>query len=291
MHRIAILLTCFNRKEKTLKALSALYKAHEVEKDRISMAIYLTDDGSTDGTGEAIKTAYPEIKVLQGTGDLYWAGGMRHSWNEAKKGDYDAYLLLNDDTFIESSMFTELLDTHTYCLNKYGQGGIYCGATRDRETGEYTYGGHVFTNKFMAKYVKVLPNGKSPQPIELGNANIMWVSKNVVEQIGILSNKYIHGLADYDYTLMAVKENLPVLITPNYLGTCVNDHTNPYLKFPKMPFKQRLHFLYNPIGLDFKSNLQYNRRNFPYRLPIVYAMGWLKVVFPSLYIKRHNTLD
>ncbi|RRQ48845.1 glycosyltransferase family 2 protein [Maribacter algicola] len=288
MYRIAVLLTCFNRKEKTLKALSALHKAHEIEKDRISMSIYLTDDGSTDGTGEAVKTAYPEIKVLQGTGDLYWAGGMRHSWTEAKKRDYDAYLLLNDDTFVESRLFTELLDTHTYCLKKYGQGGVYCGATKDKETQEYTYGGHNFTNKFFAAFKSVIPNGKTPQECELGNANIMWVSKNVVDKVGILSDGYVHGLADYDYTLKAVKEELPVLITPNYLGTCVNDHSNPYIKFPKLSFKQRLDFLYNPIGLDFKSNLTYNKRHFPIRYPFVYLTGWLKVFFPNIYNKRHR---
>ena len=290
MIRVAVLLTCFNRKEKTLKALSALYKAYEVEMDRISMAIYLTDDGSTDGTGEAIKTAYPEIKVLQGTGDLYWAGGMRLAWSEALKGNYDSFLLLNDDTNVADNMFSELLETHLYSLNKYKQGGVYMGSTRDEVTDKHSYGGQIFTNRFMAKYVKVLPNGTSPQPVELGNANIMWVSKNVVEKIGILSEKYIHGLADFDYTLMAAKAKLPVLISSNYLGTCVNDHTNPYLKFSKMSFKQRLHFLYNPIGLDFKSNLQYNKRNFPYRLPIVYIMGLLKVLFPSVYLSRHGSL-
>jgi GT2 family glycosyltransferase len=290
MYNIAVLLTCFNRKTKTLTALEHLYAAYGQVRDELTLTIYLTDDGSTDGTGAAVKAAYPEAKVLQGTGSLYWAGGMRHSWTAALKGHYDAFLLLNDDTNVVPHLFTELLETHAYCLGTYGMGGVYMGSTQDGPTGAHSYGGHVFTNKFMAQYVRVLPNGQTPQPAELGNANIMWVSKDVVEQIGILSDSYIHGLADYDYTLMAVKHKLPVMITRNYLGTCINDHTNPYLKFPKMSFKERMKLLYNPVGLDFRSNLQYNWRNFPYRLPIVYVMGWVKVLFPSLYLKRYNNL-
>ncbi|TDT44751.1 GT2 family glycosyltransferase [Maribacter spongiicola] len=290
MYKIAVLLTCFNRKQKTLDSLKHLYLSLEKVKDDISIDIYLTDDGSTDGTAVAVAENYPNINVLQGTGSLYWAGGMRNSWNEAIKTEYDAFLLLNDDTNVYDTMFTELIETHAYSQKKYGKGGIYCGPTMDKDSKEYTYGGHNFTNKFLAHFTKVLPNGKSPQSCELGNANIMWVSKNVVDEIGILSKKYIHGLADYDYTLMAVKKELPVLVTPNYLGNCSDDHTNPYKTFAKLSFKKRVTLLHSPVGLDFKSNLEYNRQHFPVRLPIVYLMGWAKVIFPTIYAKRHSNL-
>ncbi|MFS4418798.1 glycosyltransferase family 2 protein [Maribacter sp. 2307ULW6-5] len=288
MYHIAVLLTCFNRREKTLKALSHLFAAQEKEKDQIALNVYLTDDGCSDGTAEAVAKMYPETKILQGTGDLYWAGGMRNSWQEALKGDHDAYLLLNDDTNMFANTFTDFLSTHKYCLKEFKKGGIYCGATLDGETQNYSYGGHVFTNKFLARYIKVVPNGVNPQSCELGNANIMWVSKNVVDTIGILSDEFVHGLADFDYTLMAKKKNLPVLLAPHYLGNCSNDHTNPYIKFPSLSFKERLKMLYSPLSLDFKSNLAYNRRNFPLRLPIVFLVGYLKVLFPSLYVKRHK---
>ena len=50
--KIAVLLTCFNRCQKTLKALDSLYKAAEVfnEKDsmKLNLEVFLTDDGCTD---------------------------------------------------------------------------------------------------------------------------------------------------------------------------------------------------------------------------------------------------
>ncbi|MFK7813559.1 MAG: glycosyltransferase family 2 protein [Maribacter sp.] len=285
MHSISVLLTCFNRKDKTLAALQALYKAHEVS-SQLSLTIYLTDDGSTDGTGDAVRKNYPQAKVLQGSGELYWAGGMRNSWREALKGNYDGYLLLNDDTEPYENFLQELLETHIYCTKKYNQGGVYVGSTLDGETNDISYGGYIFTNKFMGKFIRVIPNKKTPQECELGNANILLVHKDAVDKIGILTEGYGHGMADYDYTLKAVKANIPTLVTSNILGVCTNDHTDPYLTFHELPFKERAKKLYYPVGLDFKSQLLYMKRNFWYRLPLVYVAGWLKILFPKFYYNR-----
>jgi len=180
----------------------------------------------------------------------------------------------------------QLRKTHTFCLNKYKKSGIYIGSTIDAITKKISYGGNVFTNRFMAKYVKVIPNEKTPQECELGNANIQLVHRDVVEKIGILSKGFQHGLADFDYTLKAKKAKIPVLITPNILGICTNDHTNPYEKLHELSLRERIKKLYNPVGLDFKSNLQYMRRNFIHRLPFVFLVGWLKILFPKFYFNK-----
>tara|TARA_R110002020_G_scaffold91560_2_gene222280 strand:+ start:11752 stop:12621 length:870 start_codon:yes stop_codon:yes gene_type:complete len=284
LKNIAVLLTCFNRREKTLAALHHLYKAHERVAGHIQLFVYLTDDGSTDGTGEAVQKAYPQIKVLQGTGNLFWAGGMRNSWREAKKGTYDAYLLLNDDTNVFPVLFEELLNTHEYCLKTYGKSGIYIGATQDAISGKHTYGGAVLEDRFMFKYRFLPPTGQ-PQSCEMGNANIMLVTAPVVEEIGILSEGYVHGVADYDYTLKAVKKDLPVLLAAHYCGTCVHDHSNIYDNFAEKNFSQRLALLKNPLGLDLRSNLNLMRRHFPLRVPFVLFSAGLKLLLPKIYVK------
>lgn len=282
MDKIAILLTCFNRREKTIKALTALNKAFEQSNNIAQMVIYLTDDGSTDGTSEAVSAKFPEVKILKGTGDLYWAGGMRNSWKEAIKGGYDAYLLLNDDTDVYPNLFDAIQQTHAFSLSNYGIGGVYVGTTIDAETKKVSYGGSVFINRFLATSKRLDPQGK-PIPCELGNANIMWVSKNVVDEVGILSEGYVHGLADYDYTLKAVQKNIPSLIMPGVVGECVNDHKDPYQRFFKLPLKERYKMLYNPIGFDFVSQAHHMKKHFPIRYPLFLTAGYFKVVFPKLY--------
>ena len=51
MMRIAVLMACFNRREKTLACLAAL-KANALSSDH-SVHVILADDGSTDGTAAA----------------------------------------------------------------------------------------------------------------------------------------------------------------------------------------------------------------------------------------------
>ena len=281
---IAVLLTCFNRKEKTLHALKKLMLAHKTVSEKVSLEIYLTDDGSTDGTGEAVKEKFPDAVILQGNGNLYWAGGMRNSWKEAIKGNYDAYLLLNDDTNVFTNVFQELISTHEYCQKNYGRNGIYLGSTYDAATKKISYGGAKLTNKFMFKYHFLTPNGHF-QNCELGNANIMMVPKEVVDKIGILSEGYIHGVADYDYTLKAIKKNIPVLITPKYSGTCTDDHSDIYTDFSKKTFSERLALMKNPLALDFTSNFNLMLRHFPLRVPFVLFSAGLKIFLPSLYVK------
>lgn len=282
--KIAVLLTCFNRKEKTLNALENLMQAFYTVSEKVSLKIYLTDDGSTDGTGEAVRAKYPEAIILQGNGNLYWAGGMRNSWREALKEDFDAFLLLNDDTNVFENVFQELLSVHTYSLEQYGCPGVYLGSTYDENTKEISYGGAKLTNKFMFKYHFLTPNGKF-QNCELGNANIMLVPKEVVNEIGILSEGYIHGVADYDYTLKAIQKNIPVLITPNYSGTCTDDHSDIYMTFPEKTFSERLALLKSPLALDFKSNFNLMLRHFPLRVPFVLFSAGLKLFMPSIYVK------
>lgn len=286
MNKFAVLLTCFNRKEKTIASLAALYKAYKESSNGWEMSIYLTDDGSTDGTSEAVSKNFPQVKVLKGDGTLYWAGGMRNSWSEALKEDYDAYLLLNDDTNVYPHLFNAVLKTHEFSVSNYGMGGVYVGTTIDADTKEVTYGGSVFTQRLLGKMRRVPLNKDMPEKCELGNANIMWVSNNVIKTVGILSKGYVHGMADYDYTMKAVKANLPVLVMPGINGECVNDHGEIYEKFASFSFKDRISFLFNPVGLDFKSQLYHMRKHFPVRLPVFYLMGWFKVIFPNIYYRK-----
>ncbi|MGC1514929.1 MAG: glycosyltransferase [Maribacter sp.] len=281
---LAVLLTCFNRKEKTLAALAYLMKAHALVQEQLSLQVYLTDDGSTDGTAEAVAATYPETMILKGNGNLFWAGGMRNSWKEALKGDYEGYLLLNDDTNVYPEFFSELLAAHTYALSTYGMGGIYLGSTKDVNTQKISYGGAKLTNAFWFKYHFLEPNGQF-QTCELGNANIMWVARDVVSKIGILSEGYVHGIADYDYTLKAVAKKIPVLVAKQYCGTCTDDHADIYQTFPEKTIAERIALLRNPLALDFKSNLNLMLRHFPLRVPFVLFSAGLKVILPSLYVK------
>ena len=108
--RVAVLLTCHNRKAKTLDCLASFYRA--VFPAGYTFDIFLTDDGSTDGTKDAVKKLYPQITIINGSGNLFWAGGMRLAWETAMgEYSYDAFLLLNDDVMLNSRFLLNLMKT------------------------------------------------------------------------------------------------------------------------------------------------------------------------------------
>jgi GT2 family glycosyltransferase len=62
-----IVIPAHNRKPLTLACLESL--ARQTFSD---FAVAVVDDGSTDGTSEAIQEAFPQVHLILGSGDLWW---------------------------------------------------------------------------------------------------------------------------------------------------------------------------------------------------------------------------
>ncbi len=268
----------YNRIEKTLNCIKSIYSSCQADFD-----IYLTDDNSSDGTVEAVNLNFPNTKIIKGSGNLYWAGGMRSSWLASLKMEYDGYLLINDDTVLLPSLFSSLFVTDDYSIRVFSKRGVYVGTTISPKTNEITYGGRKLLNRFLYKTERVFREGEVLE-CDLTNANILFVSKEVVREIGILSVDYIHGSADFDYSLFAKKNGIPVLVMPQICGYCEHEHKSIYSDFKNISIKERYRWLWNPVGLSFGDQLTFMRKFFPHRYPFILIAGLLKVIFPKVYI-------
>jgi len=278
--RIASLACSFNRREKTATFLRSLSAQHIPE--GYTLDIYLLDDNSSDGTAEYVRKNFPSVTVINGNGWLYWAGGMRKVWGEAlKNGPYDFYLLLNDDVTLADNALDKLLEA--YHKSPY-EANIILGSVRDAKTGRVTYGGRRITSKINGKSFKLQPDENELLECEIGNANVMLVDNKTVNKIGILSGDYTHSLADFDYTLTAVKNGIKVWVGHGYYGYCENDHGVPWLP-QKNSLKKRIKYLYSPTGLAYKEYITYVRKHFPYSLPEKFLKIWIKTLFPIFYDK------
>lgn len=287
--KIAVILTCFNRKQQTLSCLKSLFEARDNYSPKIDLHIYLTDDVCTDGTADAVRESFPteNITILQGDGNLFWAGGMRLAWNEALKrhDGWDYYLLLNDDTDILQDCFTELFNAENYSKQNYGQEAIVSGicCAKDNHS-KMTYGGDVWVNRFLATS-KRLGVSSSPQMVDMTNANILLVPTSVVDKIGIFSKEYIHGVADYDYTVRARKAKIPVLISAEFCGACDNDHENTAERSRKIiamsRAERKTYFSFPPRSG--KDHLSFYKANVPVRYPLVWLGRQMQQNLPRLY--------
>ena len=280
--RIAVLLTCHNRMAKTILCLESLFRA--TLPDACKFDVFLTDDGSTDGTSLAVKQQFPMVTVIEGDGNLFWAGGMRLAWKRAMASNtYSAYLLINDDVKLHRDFILNLLKTEVHSLAVTGRQGIYSGATVESGTGNVTYGGSLITqNKFIMTSQKLDP-GLIPQRCDLVNANVLWVSSSVVDEIGIFEERYTHGIADYDYALRASKHKIPVWLAPGICGVCDHDHGKNWKS--GVGLKERINWMKSPKGLAYNEYLYYIKKHFPTYLPYSFIMLWMKTFFPFMWDK------
>ena len=253
------------------------------------MEVFLTDDGCTDGTVEAIKTRYPDkdINILQGSGQLYWAGGMRLAWKEAMKRhkEWEFYLLLNDDTDILECCFQTLINTHDYCLSQFRQPGVYSGVTCGKsDMSVTTYGGRIIKNRFLGTWNRAVA-ADTPTLVDQVNANILLVPKQVVDRIGIFYEGYRHGNADFDYAMTARRNGIPVLLTTSYCGMCDRDHfswSELKSKILSMSQEERSAYFANPLHSS-RDYLTFIRRNIPIKYPLTWVFRKLQEYFPKVY--------
>ena len=291
--KIAAILTVFNRREKTLACLRHLFGALETygktASRHISLSVFLTDDGCTDGTREAVCQEFPtkDIHILDGTGTLFWAGGMRLAWQAAIDAGtgWDYFLLLNDDTLLYDGAFSLLLEADDYGFRKTGRHGLSSGATcQPGDRTKVTYGGFNFRSKAKIKTSIVIPTG-IPRTIDLSHANILLVHHAVTNAIGIFHKGFIHGSADFDYARMASRRGFPVTLASEVCGECEYDHLSnkeEILRLCHMTLAERKQYLNSPTHSD-HDFLLYVRRNAILRFPFSYLLRKSRLYCPRVY--------
>jgi GT2 family glycosyltransferase len=220
---IATLITCFNRKQKTLDCLAALTRGDSTD---VALAIYLVDDGSTDGTAAAVSAAYPQVTIVRGDGNLFWNGGMRLAFATALERDYDYYLWLNDDTLLYPEALAVLLHTADLVAARGDDLATIVGSTCDPDTGAFTYGGMVRDSWWRPLRFPQVPPSDVPKQCDTLNGNCVLIPRSVARIVGNLDPAFTHYMGDIDYGLRAKKQGCTVWIAPGYLGTCA-ENTRP----------------------------------------------------------------
>lgn len=279
---IAVLMTCYNRRSETLSCLERLEEQEGL--DGVLCRVYLVDDGSTDGTAEAVRKEFPKVIVVEGDGSLFWNGGMRRAWQEALKSEHDYYLWLNDDVVLKPNAIKMLLDTCHLVMSDEGKIGIIAAAMEDPESGELTYGGMLRDRGFITLRFKLLKVAEVIQRCETINGNCVLVPRQVADVVGNFSSKFQHALGDYDYGLRAQKAGFACYIAPGTLGTCPRNSTAGAWFDPDVSLELRKRAMQNPKGRPLNEWLTFVRRHAG-STAIFVAWGklQLRLLFPGLY--------
>jgi len=274
--RIAVLMTCFNRKRKTLAALESLFGQTKVE--ALDMTVYLVDDGSSDGTSQEIAVRFPKVSILMGDGSLFWNGGMRKAFAHALNKGFDGYIWFNDDTYLDEDALCRLMVCARQVAESHGP-AIVVGSVRDPDTGERSYGGvKKRRSGLRLDFVPQLPDALEPVSCDTMNGNFAFIPAAVANRLGNLDSAFRHQLGDFDYGLRAGKANIPIVIAPGYFGDCSDNPIDGTWKDRSLPLTRRWRHLLSPKGAPPQEWLLYTRRHFGWRYPLYALSPYVKTL-------------
>lgn len=273
MKYIAVLITVHNRKAKTLECLSNLFSQQVT--NGYQFEVYLTDDGCDDGTPEAVTKLFPEVKIIDGDGTLYWNRGMHKAWLAASKAkEYDYYLWLNDDTILYPNALDALLEASKEKEQKAIIVGTTCAV---RSEDKITYGGR-------SKKGSLIVPSEVLEECNYFNGNIVLLPKHVYKKVGINDPIFHHALGDFDYGLRAAKKGVKFYIVPGILGRCDEHKQLAIWCNPKHPFSKRWRAFRTPLGHNPEEFFIFEKRHNGLATAIFhYVTNHLRVFMPKLW--------
>ena len=207
MPKTHIVIPVHNRREVTLRCLRQLASTGVLD---WAQAV-VVDDGSTDGTAEAIRREHPSVTILPGDGNLWWTGAMDVGMRAAMDADAQFLIWLNDDCLPEAGTLEGLI------AEAQARQGITVAQART-PTG-YLYGG---TLRDGVKLKRTICAPGEVVPCQTFTGNCVAIPRFVVERIGYPDRRGLpHILADTDYGLRATAAGIPCWVVGEH--SCHNE--------------------------------------------------------------------
>ena len=268
--QLHVLLACHNRRDLTVRALTTFAGAAEAVGASADFTVF--DDGSTDGTAEALAALDLPVTRIAGDGSAFWSRSMAEAEDHVLHAyDDDGYVVwLNDDVELDRDFLqVALAAADTF------PSAVLVGAMRDPETGQLTYSGHRRGGLHPLNFVAVEPNG-TLQSIETFNGNLVFVPIKTARALGGIDGSFWHFGADTDYGLRVRQGGFELLLLSRIVGSCPRHPVRP----PGPAMEEWRKFLGVKGGGSYKQLKRILRKRHPYTwlgyIFVTYSLWWLR---------------
>lgn len=258
--KITVIFTCFNRKVKTVTAMKSIVKNNP----NLLFHFIVVDDCSTDGTVAAIKELNYDVEIIQGTGSLFWCGGMRAGIAKyLETNDGTDCLLINDDVEFFDDAIEKMVAQRT-------ENQIVVGATCDNN-GEFTYGLRIEKNKHSIELDVIKPNNENIVGDTM-NANCVLIPYAAFRKVGNMDSHYTHSLGDYDLGYRLKSLGYDLVSSTEYIGICGANPFDGTWRDPKLPRLERLRRKETPKGTPTGEWFYFLKKNYGLSKAIKYSV-------------------
>lgn len=200
--RIWIVVLNWNGREDTLACLRSLTRVDAPE----GCEVLVVDNGSEDGSEQAVREAFPDVHLIQTGSNLGFAGGNNAGIDHALQQGAEAVLLLNNDTEVDPGFLRPMIAE----LESDERTGIVGAAIAYHyEPGKlWAFGGGRFD--VATGWVRHIQEPVDSEVLGSSGTRHFYVTgctmllrRELIEEVGTLSTSYFHFCEDVDLCLNA----------------------------------------------------------------------------------------
>jgi len=205
--KVTITISTYNRKKDLIECLESIK-----EGDYPNIGIVVADNGCVDGTAEAVKKRFPDVKVIRTEKNLGVSGGKNLAIKNAPK-DSDYLLLLDDDYILKKNAISELVKA----IDNKKEYGAATAKVLYFENPQIVQLAGAKVGLFTGiNYIRNGPDGKEFSKFvdTEGIGGTGLVKMEVIKKVGLYDENYHYYYEDADLGIRIIKAGYKILFVP-----------------------------------------------------------------------------
>lgn len=232
MTDLAVVIVSWNVRALVLQTLESLLA--DLKTSGLETQVIVLDNASTDGTVEAVRSAFPQVTVIASEENLGFVRGNNHALRSLGFGAGKpleslprAVYLLNPDTITQlgatRALYEALLaDPRRGLVGarlSFGDGSFQHSAftfpgLRQLWVELFPTPGRLIEHPFNGRYPRALYQGTNPFPVDFVLGATMMLPREVVEQVGMFDEAYFMYCEEVDWAWRIREAGWGVLCVP-----------------------------------------------------------------------------
>lgn len=241
--KVGIVTPVHNRRDLTLLCLQSLAR---IEREGLDIHIVIVDDGSTDGTSEAVEEKFPDVEIIKGDGNLWFTEGTNVGVRAALKHNPDYILMINDDQIFDSKFLSFMVETAEKNPRSI-VGSLLLLWDTPHKIFQVAPRWETFSGgwrHWQRQTVWTIPQNAWAVEIIVGNCLLLPVE--AIKEAGLMNSKRYPNFGDAEYTPRLRKKGWTLLIDPRARVFC--QPNNLPAKIKKMSVRQKYEALFVNLG-------------------------------------------
>jgi GT2 family glycosyltransferase len=209
--RVLVIVVHWNGLDETVRCLESLQALAYP-----AVTLLVIDNGSTDGSGEALSARFPGLDVLRLSENLFYAGGANRGLRRALSEGYDHAIIMNNDTEVEPDLVDRLVEVAEGSprIGLVGPKIVYL----DRPELIWSAGGRIEYWRGMFHHLGLRePDGPAfddQRDVEYLTGCCVLITRQALIDVGYLDEGYTMYSEDADWCVRARKLNYRVVYAP-----------------------------------------------------------------------------